>query len=169
MPTVWMPEQLLWKVCASEKESRWISDIDLQYAKRPIPNQLKWSGHSCEALSYLLQEEHCIFTGDAIPVRGDIPIWIQKEDNRKSLEKLKELERADLFYPAWDMTYTKEEAKRKIEDALILMDEIQKTVIQYREKTESLDELVIKVCNTMGTPGFRKNPLFKRTIESFME
>lgn len=54
-------------------------------------------------------------------------------------------------------------------DALILMDEIQKTVIQYREKTESLDELVIKVCNTMGTPGFRKNPLFKRTIESFME
>lgn len=101
-------------------------------------------GHSCEALSYLLQEEHCIFTGDAIPVRGDIPIWIQKEDNRKSLEKLKELERADLFYPAWDMTYTKEEAKRKIEDALILMDEIQKTVIQYREKIESLDELVIK-------------------------
>ena len=126
-------------------------------------------GHSCEALSYLLQQEHCIFTGDAIPVRGDIPIWIQKEDNRKSLEKLKELERADLFYPAWDMTYTKEEAKRKIEDALILMDEIQKTVIQYREKIESLDELVIKVCNTMGTPGFRKNPLFKRTIESFME
>ena len=69
----------------------------------------------------------------------------------------------------WETYNTKEEAKRKIEDALILMDEIQKTVIQYREKIESLDELVIKVCNTMGTPGFRKNPLFKRTIESFME
>lgn len=123
-------------------------------------------GHSCDELSYLLPEENCIFTGDAIPVRGDIPIWIWREDNRQSLEKLKKLKDIDVFYPAWDVTYTKEEALRKIEDALLLMDEIQRNVDRCREKAKSLDELVTFVCESMKTPYFMKNPLFKRTIES---
>lgn len=187
------------KVYASAGESKWICDIDLQYAERPIPNfytlvnrsvtvdeiwkdgdcmelekglsieALGTPGHSCEELSYLLPEKRCIFTGDAIPVRGDIPIWIQQEENRKSLERLRKSENMDVFYPAWDVTYTRETAMRKIEDAVLLMDEIQQSVEQCREKAKSLDELVMEVCAAMNTPHFLKNPLWKRTIESFLK
>lgn len=184
------------KIYASVGESRWIRDIDLQFAERPIPNfytlvnksvpvdeilkdgdcikleegltieAVGTPGHSCDELSYLLPEERCIFTGDAIPVRGDIPIWIQRDDNRKSLERLKEIREVNIFYPAWDETYNREQAMNKIEDAMILMDEIQLNVDKCRENTGTPDELVMKVCDEMKTPHFLKNPLFKRTIES---
>lgn len=186
-------------VYASAGESSWIRDIDLQFKKRPIPNfytlvnrsvpvdvvlkdgdriglekdvtieVVGTPGHSCEELSYLLSEQHAIFTGDAIPVRGDIPIWIQREDNRNSLEKLRGLQGVEVFYPAWDVTYTKEAAMSKMEDAILLMEEIQQSVDRCREKTDTVDELVMQVCENMKTPHFLKNPLFKRTIESYLE
>ncbi|MGN0485153.1 MAG: MBL fold metallo-hydrolase [Lachnospiraceae bacterium] len=187
------------KVYASEGEKSWIENIDLQFAQRPIPNfftlvnqsvqidevlqdgdiieldeaftvqVVGTPGHSCDELSYLLPEEHCIFTGDAIPVRGDIPIWIQKTENRKSLEKLKELTNIDVFYPAWDVAYTQEQAMEKIEDALALMDEMQKQVDICKNKELSLDELVREVCERMQTPFYLKNPLFQRTIQAMKE
>lgn len=186
------------KVYASAGESRWITDINLQFAERPIPNfytlvnknvtideilqegdcmeleegltieVVGTPGHSCDELSYLLPEVRCVFTGDAIPVRGDIPIWIQREDSRKSLDKLKGLNEIDVFYPAWDVTYTKEVAMGKIEDAILLMDEIQQCVEGCRDNAESLEQLVMQVCAVMKTPHFLKNPLFKRTIESYV-
>lgn len=182
-------------VYASAGESSWIRDIDLQFEQRPIPNfytlvnqsvpvdvilkdgdrielendltieVVGTPGHSCEELSYLLPGQHAIFTGDAIPVRGDIPIWIHREDNRNSLEKLKALQDIEVFYPAWDVTYTKEVAMSKIEDAILLMEEIQQSVDRCRKKADALEELVVQVCEDMKTPHFLKNPLFKRTIE----
>ena len=142
------------KIYASAGESRWISDVDLQFAERPIPNFYTLVNKSVpvdEILNYLLPEERCIFTGDAIPVRGDIPIWIQRDDNRKSLEKLKKLNEVDLFYPAWDETYDREQAMDKIEDAKMLMDEIQRNVDRCKGIAESPDELVIKKANKVKT------------------
>ena len=142
------------KIYASAGESRWISDVDLQFAERPIPNFYTLVNKSVpvdEILNYLLPEERCIFTGDAIPVRGDIPIWIQRDDNRKSLEKLKKLNEVDLFYPAWDETYDREQAMDKIEDAKMLMDEIQRNVDRCKGIAESPDELVIKKADKVKT------------------
>ena len=142
------------KIYASAGESRWISDVDLQFAERPIPNFYTLVNKSVpvdEILNYLLPEERCIFTGDAIPVRGDIPIWIQRDDNRKSLEKLKKLNEVDMFYPAWDETYDREQAMDKIEDAKMLMDEIQRNVDRCKGIAESPDELVIKKANKVKT------------------
>ena len=142
------------KIYASAGESRWISDVDLQFAERPIPNFYTLVNKSVpvdEILNYLLPEERCIFTGDAIPVRGDIPIWIQRDDNRKSLEKLKKLNEVDMFYPAWDETYDREQAMDKIEDAKMLMDEIQRNVDRCKGIAESPNELVIKKANKVKT------------------
>ena len=142
------------KIYASAGESRWISDVDLQFAERPIPNFYTLVNKSVpvdEILNYLLPEERCIFTGDAIPVRGDIPIWIQRDDNRKSLEKLKKLNEVDMFYPAWDETYDREQAMDKIEDAKMLMDEIQRNVDRCKGIAESPDELVIKKADKVKT------------------
>lgn len=188
------------KIYASEGERRWIEDIDLQFEERPIPNfyalagrsvqvdevkkdgdvveleaglsvrVIGTPGHSCEELSYLLPEVRCIFTGDAIPVRGDIPIWILAKENRESLKKLEEIEDVDFFYPAWDVTYDRMEAKQKIRDAVLLMDEIQQSVDLCRKSGKSgpQEDIAVSVCEQMQTPQFLANPLFRRTVQSML-
>ncbi|MGM9647491.1 MAG: MBL fold metallo-hydrolase [Eubacteriales bacterium] len=185
------------KVYASAGECPWIQDIELQFAERPIPNfhtlvnrsvpvdevlkdgdtveleegmtlrAIGTPGHSIDELSYLLPEKHCIFTGDAIPVVGDIPIWVRAEDSRNSLEMLKNLKEADTFYPAWDVTYDRRQALAKIEDAIGLMNDLRQCVDRCKEKAHSSDELVILVCEMMQTPQFLQNPLFRKTVESY--
>ncbi|MGN0715523.1 MAG: MBL fold metallo-hydrolase, partial [Anaerovoracaceae bacterium] len=126
------------RVYASEGEQPWIEDIGLQFRSRPIPNfhQLVGGpvkvdqilqdgdvlqpepgitlqvagtpGHSCGGLSYLLEEERCIFTGDAIPVPDDIPIWVSGRDSAESLRRLEALclsGTVETVYPAWDRAY----------------------------------------------------------------
>ena len=65
-------------------------------------------GHSRGDLSYLLEEERCIFTGDAIPVPDDIPIWVSGKDSAVSLQRLETLclsGAVETVYPAWDLAY----------------------------------------------------------------
>lgn len=187
------------RVYASAGERPWIEDIDLQFAQRPIPNfytlvsrsvpvdtllkdgdrvepekglilqAVETPGHSCGQLSYLLPKQRCVFTGDAIPVEGDIPIWIQAEDSRNSLKKLRECREADTFYPAWDTTYNRAQVEATIDDALRLMERLQEAVDRCRAEGASPEELAARVCQRMGTPQFLRNPLFRRTIESYLQ
>lgn len=184
------------KIYVSNGELSWIEDIELQFKERPIPNFYKLvnqsvhvdkilkdgdelllepgitikaistPGHSCDELSYLLIQKKCIFTGDAIPVIGDIPIWIDAAKNEKSLKHLQQLKNIDTFYPAWDETYCYEKAMIKINEALELMREL-KSVVETAE-SEDIDLLVKEVCKKMNTPYFLNNPLFKNTIKSML-
>lgn len=186
------------KVYASAGERAWIEDVELQFAQRPIPNfhtlvnrsvpvdvllkdgdiveledgltieVVATPGHSVDELSYILVEERSIFVGDSIPVMGDIPIWVNVQDNLNSLIKLKDMQGIDTFYPAWDVTYNRTQAMQKIDSAIELINKIGQAVNDCKSETNSLDDLVLSVCAIMGTPHFIQNPLFKRTVASFL-
>lgn len=181
-------------VYASAGERPWIEDIDLQFRERPIPNFYTLAGrsvpvdqvlshgdrvslepgltlevvgtpgHSVDELSYFLPEAHGVFTGDAIPVRGDIPIWVHRDDARQSLARLRDLPGADTFYPAWDVPYDRALALVKLDQAEQLMDELQQWVDRCREQKD----LVQAVCDGMQTPHFLQNPLFRRTVQAML-
>lgn len=185
-------------IYASYGEKEWIENIDLQYKNRPIPNFYKLvnksvdidiilkdndkielesgltlkaistKGHSADGLAYILEEEKCIFTGDAIPIRGDIPIWINKEENKKTLEKLEKLQDINIYYPAWDIAYDKETAHKKIQDGILLMSEMEKCVNKCKKSDKDLESIAKEVCNEMNTPWFLNNPLFKKTVYSML-
>lgn len=186
------------KVYASAGERAWIENVELQFAERPIPNfhalvnrsvpldvtvkegdrisleegltirVLQTPGHSVDECSYLLEEKHCIFVGDAIPVAGDIPIWVNARDSLNSLIKLKSLKGLDTFYPAWDATYDGARALQKIEEAMALIHTVGQSVDACKADADGIDDLVLRVCSKMGTPHFIKNPLFQRTVQSFL-
>lgn len=187
------------KVYASQGESDWIEHIEKQFEERPIPNfyslvnqsvkldgilrdgdirklepeitlkVIGTPGHSCDELSYMLMENHCIFTGDTIPVQGDIPIWINEQDSIDSLKRLAAIENVEQFYPAWDKTYEKEQAMQKIKEALNLIHKIKEKVKKSREQSADLEEITKLVCEQMNTPEFLQNPLFRRTIASYFD
>lgn len=182
------------KIYASKGESAWIQDIELQFRERPIPNfhvlvnqsvkvdemlkdgdqvalepeitlqVVSTPGHSCDALSYIFNENQCIFTGDAIPVKEDIPIWINAVNNEKSLRKLQRLAHINTFYPAWDETYNYEQGMIKIKEALELMRKIKEYTEFFKSQSNDLEVITKNVCHKMNTPYFLNNPLFKNTI-----
>ena len=123
------------EVYASEKERRWIEDIDTQYKERPIPNfyrlvensikvdhsikeeqnvevqrgmtlqVMETSGHSDGSLSWLWNEQKILFCGDAIPASDDVPIFTDVMKSHESIKKI--MNRADIrtLCPAWDHIY----------------------------------------------------------------
>lgn len=182
------------KIYASEGERPWIEDIDLQFRERPIPNFYHLAGHSAivdkivkdgdiVSVSDELKVEvvgtagHCadevsyrignmLFIGDAVPVKGDIPIWVDVEKTRQSLEVLKNIEGVDYFYPAWEQTYSLEDMRKKLVEAENLINSLEKC-IELAGKNLELQELVDLVCEKMNAPMWKANPLFVRTVDSF--
>ena len=180
------------KIYASEGERPWIEDIDLQYARRPIPNFYKLAGkstqvdqivkngdrihlsddmeievigtpgHSADEVSYRIG--NMVFIGDTLPVRGDIPIFIHLENTLHSLEILENLSGVETFYPAWDQAYSFEMMREKIADARELIKKLEQTVRAVGME-EELPVLVRQVCDLLHTPMWKENPLFARTID----
>lgn len=179
------------KIYASEGERPWIEDIDLQFRERPIPNFYKLAGestavdcvvkdgeeisicddilvqvigtpgHSVDEISYRIG--NAVFIGDAVPVRGDIPILVHLENSKKSLATLERLKNVQTFYPAWDQTYSTEIMGHKIKDAGELLEELEKTV-RDMDDGRKLPELTGRVCEHLHAPMWKKNPLFATTV-----
>ena len=180
------------RIYASEGERAWIEDIDLQFAQRPIPNFYSLAGastcvdqvvknedhiylsdgttievigtpgHSADEVSYRIGD--VVFIGDTVPVRGDIPIFIDLDDTRHSLEVLEKLSGVETFYPAWDQIYSFEVMRKKIDDAKELIDELEKAVCDVDGELQ-LPELVNQVCDRLHMPVWKTNPLFARTVD----
>lgn len=187
------------KIYASAGERRWIENIDLQFQERPIPNfyqlagessvvdcvvadgdcidleedftvqVLGTPGHSADEISYIIGG--FAFIGDTVPVKGDIPIYVNKEDTLESLRRLEELSAVHTFYPAWDKTYTREEMQVKISEArnLIGMLEAATAAVRTENPGENLEQIVQRICKKVNMPQMMQNPLFKMTIKSHME
>lgn len=180
-------------VYASAGERPWIEDTHRQYRERPIPNfgtlvregvpvdrvlahgdrvelepgltleVIGTSGHSADGLSFFLMEKGLVFTGDAIPAPGDIPIYVDKHASLETLERLKALDAAQVC-PAWDHVYTREEGISVMDRGRELIQRIQQAVEDLEGETGDLDQLVADVCTRLGLDGLNQNPLFKRTV-----
>lgn len=189
-------------IYASSGERRWIEDIDLEFKERPIPNfyklagksstvnvevedgdtieldenfvvqVLKTPGHSADEVSYII--DNCIFIGDAVPVKGDIPIYINKEFTLNSLQKLWNMSTTgiiDTFYPAWDKTYTCKEMREKINEAENMIEHLDKVLkcVQKENPGTELKQMVKLVCEKADMPNLMQNPLFMRTLQSHIK
>lgn len=187
-----VPLKELWTY-ASEGERRWIEDIDLQFKERPIPNfynlagksskvdviakdgdvisleegldikVISTPGHSADEISYLVDD--VLFIGDAVPVKGDIPIMVDEQASRNTLKRIRMTRDVETYYPAWDHIYSKEEMKKKLESAEELLDML-KAAVRAIDNGMELSDLVDRVCEQLKMPMLKTNPLFARTIMS---
>lgn len=179
-------------IYASEGERAWIEDIDLQFSNRPIPNfytlagksvnvdfivkdgdvieiadgiriqVIGTPGHSVDDVSYKIED--MVFIGDSVPVKGDIPIFINLHETKCSLNRLEELPDINLYYPAWDQIYSTEIFKTKINEAKGLISELEATVNSAANITAETN-LVDYVCEALHMPMLKTNPLFAQTVE----
>lgn len=189
------------KVYTCEEEKNWIEDIDIQFKERPIPNFYKLlnkstkvdkvikdndiivledgisikiietKGHSHGSLSFYWIEEKIMFTGDAVPVIGDIPIYISAKQSINSLEKILEFRDINLYLSAWDDNYDNEKGIDNIKKSikhLILIDETVKNILENNINI-SKEETYEKVCSELNLIHLLDNPLFKKSIYTNIE
>lgn len=184
------------QIYASAGEASWIANIDLQFKQRPIPDfyqlvsesvspdhflaehdtvileqgltlqAISTPGHSADEISFIMDKS--VFIGDSVPVRGDIPIYVDVQQLRNSLHKLSALSEIHTFYPAWDQTYSRIEMQKKIKEALEMIDKIGEAVadVLKRDKKMNPPEIARAVCEKLQMPWLMGNPLFVKTIES---
>lgn len=192
----WFQEHTDCRIYASAGEKRWIENIDLQFQERPIPNfyalagrssrvdvvvqngdiieledglyleVIRTAGHSIEGLSYRLGKD--MFIGEAIPVQGDIPIMINESEMRKTLQRFKQITGVNTFYPAWDMIYSEEMMRRKLQEANELLDSLKQAVVS-QDEGDALPVLVDKVCQALNQNMLKSNPLFATTVNCLRE
>lgn len=192
----WFREHTGCKIYASQGERAWIENIDLQYQERPIPNFYKLAGnstvvdvavqdgdiislednmdiqvistpgHSVDEVSYRLGNS--LFLGDAIPVKGDIPIYINARDAFRTLQKIRDLDGICNYYPAWDHTYSVSNINEKINDAVQIIRTLDEQVCTILEtgRTSDITAVTNLVCERLNMPYLKENPLFRKTILS---
>lgn len=184
------------KIYTSEGERAWIENIDLQYRKRPIPNfyniagksamvdvivrdgdtiklddeisvnVIGTPGHSADEVSYRIND--AVFTGDSILVKGDIPIYIDKNNTLKSLEKISRLNNINYCYPAWDKIYTYKQMIEKCNEAAEMIKSIDCAVKSVMACCTNINksEIIKVVCDKLNLS--LDNQLIETTIKSHM-
>lgn len=184
------------KIYTSEGERAWIENIDLQYRKRPIPNfyniagksamvdvivrdgdtiklddeisvnVIGTPGHSADEVSYRIND--AVFTGDSILVKGDIPIYVDKNNTLKSLEKIRRLNNIKYCYPAWDKIYTYKQMIEKCNEAAEMIKSIDCAVKSVMACCTNINksEIIKVVCDKLNLS--LDNQLIETTIESHM-
>ena len=185
------------KIYAPAEELPWIEDIQKQFDQRPIPNffnllpesvkveqpvrngevieleegiricALSTKGHSHGSMSYILNDE-VVFTGDAIPVAKDLPIFIDYEETVKSLDKLQSIPAIRYYCPAWDEVYNKDEFNITVKNSKDMLSKLKKTVIEVEDELSECpeSEKIKEVLKRADMLKFSGNPLVIKSIEA---
>ena len=188
-------------VYAHGSEKSWIEDIDLQYKERPIPNfyglvaassqvdvtvsdgdvlspepgislrVIETSGHSQGSLSFHWLEKQVLFTGDAVPVAGDIPIFINLRDSIESLKKIRSLPAVEYYVSAWDEVCDSSEGKRNLDAALACLQGNAATVkdVLSGNADASREEILTAAARALNLRHLMDNPLFRISINSAID
>ncbi len=188
-------------VAAEQREKSWIENIKLQEKERPVPGfkalvggscavtrvlkdkeevsldddlrlrVLHTPGHSQGSVSFLFQQDKALFTGDAIPLAGDLPIYEDVLDSVKSIKKLQALADIDILLASWDHPRRGERVKEVMEASLRHLQHIHEVVIALSKKNPSFcpKELTLLVMHEFGLPKTIVNPRIIESIAAHMK
>ncbi len=186
------------KTVAHALERGWIEDTELQFSSRPVPgfhtlvegsvpvdqilsggetlrleegiafSVLQTPGHSSGSVSLIWGEERSLFTGDALIVPGDLPIY---EDIAACLNSVKALEdiEADNLFSSWEPPIQgRERIRERMRQTADWLNRIHESVLRQSARQGSTDgmELCRSVVKELALPPAAVNPLVARAFAS---
>lgn len=183
-------------VAVHKNEKAWIDNVDLQFKERPIPgfynlvggsvpvdktledgevidlgNGLTLEvfhtpGHSKGSVSLLFKEDNALFTGDAIILPGDIPIYEDYEEIIKSLKKLKEINNIHFLLSSWDDSREGKKAYEAIEMSLNYLQHIHEIIAKTNNPSLDSMELCKLVVSELGLPPMSATPMLAKSFSA---
>jgi hydroxyacylglutathione hydrolase len=185
-------------VAAHGAEKAWIEDVDLQSKERPVPGfaslvggsvkvdrvledgdlldlsdglgleVMHTPGHSEGSISLWLTEEGALFSGDAILLAGDIPIYDDALASVSSIKKLRAIKGIKVLLAAWDRPREGRQAYTIMDESLAYLQRIHTSVIKTAREQPPIDsmELCRRVLKETGLPETIANPLIERSFQA---
>ena len=186
------------KVAAHSAEKNWIEDIEEQYRQRPTPTfrsyvqdstKIDWvvkdgdvldlgdggslrvghpPGHSTGSISLVYPTDGALFSGDAIPLAGGLPIYSDVFVTVKSVRKLQALKGLKALFSSWHDPILGEKVYQTMDAALAYMQKVHEMVRNENAGVLSLAsrELTIRVLKGLGIPENLLSPIVVTTIEA---
>jgi glyoxylase-like metal-dependent hydrolase (beta-lactamase superfamily II) len=188
-------------VAAHAAEKAWIEDVDLQAKERPVPGFfslvggsvkvdqtlqegdilhlesgltlqiLHTPGHSPGSLSLWLAEDCALFSADAIPIAGDMPIYLDILASVRSIQKLASIPKIKLLLAAWDEPRSGREAYRIMDEGLQYLQRIHSSVLKVGGEKPGLNpmQLCQRVLVELGLPQIMANPLVAASFQASLK
>lgn len=185
-------------IAAHEAEKAWIQDVNLQVKERPVPGfyslvggpvnvdqvledkdcldlgdglhlqAIHTPGHSRGSVSLWLLEEGALFSGDAIPLAGDMPIYDDALESTKSIGKLKSIAGIKVLLSAWDDPQKGGLAYQIMNESLRYLQSIHEAVIKIHTQDPSLYSMSFcqHVLKDLELPNVMANPLVARSFQA---
>jgi hydroxyacylglutathione hydrolase len=183
------------RVHAHPAERRWIEDIDDQAKERPVPgfHQLCNSsvavdcpladqqvfelspalhlrviatpGHSPGGVSFLLEEQGILFSGDAIPIQSDMPVYDDPLGSARSIVRLQDLRGVRLLASAWAEPRSGDDVPVALAQGAQVIEEVHKAV-QTATASPEADAMAFckQVVESLRMPPPFANPMSLRTF-----
>jgi hydroxyacylglutathione hydrolase len=189
------------RVAAHALEKPWIEDVDVQYRERPILNfhslvegsmkvdqELKDGdtldlgeglflkvihspGHSKGSISLVLEQKGVLFSADAIPMRGAVPIYEDVLSSIDSIRKLKKWRGLKTLLPSWDEPRHGEEVYSLMEEGLLHFQQLHHTIRRVRDESPGADLTALgsRVLQAMNLPQTALIPIVIRSFEAHLK
>lgn len=188
------------QVLAHAAEQAWIEDLQVQQQERPVPGfaslacdnvtldrlladgdvlncddlqleVLHTPGHSHGSISLFLQSEGVLWTGDAIPQPGGMPIYEDVLATVQSMQRLKALAGVEVLLQSWDEPLRGPAARQALDDGLAYVQRVHDATCRLAATQGSADlpDLCKKVVAELGLPPFAANPLVARTLAAHLK
>jgi len=188
-------------VAAHPAERAWIENVQLQARERPVPdfdtlvagslavnrllgdgevfdlgcglklNVLYTPGHSQGSLSILLLGYNVLFSGDAIPVPGELPIYEEVLASVASIKKLKAVKDIRFLLPSWDQPRQRATAYERMDAGLEYLQRVHDAVRRCSQQSSDPDPQKLSECvlQDLELSPDLANPLFARTIAAHLK
>ncbi|HKI90223.1 MAG TPA: MBL fold metallo-hydrolase [Draconibacterium sp.] len=182
-------------IYAPVAESNWIENTGLQFKQRPVPGfhelvagsvtvnrkitdkdvirlensmtlqAFSTPGHSAGSTSYFFKEENALFSGDAVLLPGEIPIFENVQEYFHSLEIIKKFN-PETLYSAWDKPRSRNEIPEIIKKSETYIRNIQSTVQKVAATFEDHNSIAFckAVLNELNQNTNIANPLLLKSF-----
>ena len=180
-------------VAAHAAERAWIEDPALQARERPVPgfagivegpvtvdrlladgDQISFGdgrlltvlhtpGHSPGSISLFLADEGVLITGDAVPVKSEIPVYDDPAASLRSLERLASLPGVKVLLSSWDSPKTGAEIPKALASGREVILALHGAVKKVCRESPEPAEITHGVLEALGIPGAAL-PVLSRTV-----
>lgn len=183
----------------SEKD--WVEDVNLQFSQRPVPgfhNLVEGSvkvdnvlndadiikldsnlslkvfhtpGHSNGSVSFLLEKDGALFSGDVILSSGQMPIFDNLQNAVDSVKKLAGISDIDILLSAWDIPYEAHHIKNIMQDSISYLTKINQAITDLAGMQNGAEpmEFCKQIVSALQLPAPMINPLVARSFQSVLK